>query len=128
MRAIAFVFFMLMVASGAMAASDEKPDPAVCKADLKTWSGQSTETLTIDQINTRMNEMVACAAESHQHRHSHNKVRAYLDEFYRTRTELANRAFEFIKSHDLGAKFYEEKNEVSAEIAGNGAERKTLNK
>jgi hypothetical protein len=45
MRAIAFVFFMLMAASAAMAASDEKPAPAVCKADLKTWSGQNTETL-----------------------------------------------------------------------------------
>lgn len=128
MRTLAFVFFMLMVASGVVAASDERPAPAVCKADLKTWSGQNTQTLTIDQINTRMNEMVACAAEAHQHRHRHNTVRAYLDEFYRTRTELANRAFEFIKSHDLGAKFYEEKNEVNAEIAGNGTERKSLNK
>lgn len=128
MRAIAFVSFMLMAASGARAASDQKPAPAVCKADLKIWSGQNTETLTIDQINTRMNEMLGCAAEAHQHRHSHNTVRAYLDEFYRTRTELANRAFEFIKSHGLGAKFYEEKNEVNAEIAGDGAERKTLNK
>jgi hypothetical protein len=124
MRTFALLFFMLMAASGAMAAPDEKPVPAACKADLKTWSAQKTETLTIDQINTRMNEMVACAAEAHQHRHSHKKVHAYLDEFYRTHTELADRAFDFIKSHDLGAKFYEEKNEVNGEIAANRVEGK----
>ncbi|MFZ3332186.1 MAG: hypothetical protein WA197_16245, partial [Candidatus Acidiferrales bacterium] len=107
MRTLSFAVFVL--ASSVMAATDQTPGPAVCKADLKAWSAQDTKTLTIDQINTRMNEMVACAKEAHQHRHSHKKVRAYLDEFYRTHTELADRAFDFIKSHDLGAKFYEEK-------------------
>jgi len=122
MRALSFAVFVLTLASSVMAAPDEKPVPAVCKADLKAWSAQETKTLTIDQINIRMNEMVACAKEAHQHRHSHKKVRAYLDEFYRTHTELADRAFDFIKSHDLGAKFYEEKNEVNGEIAANRAE------
>lgn len=119
MRTLSFTFFVLVVASGLMAAPDPKPTPAVCKADLKSWSGSKTETLTIDQIMTRMNEMFACADDAHQH-HSDKKMRAYLDEFYRTHTELANRAFDFIENHDLKAKFYEEKNGTRSESASNG--------
>jgi hypothetical protein len=87
MRLLALVFFVLTIASSASAAPDSepKPIPAVCKADLKSWSAQKTETLTIEQIDTRMNEMVACADEAHHHHHSDKKMRAYLDEFYRTR-------------------------------------------
>jgi hypothetical protein len=126
MRTLALTFFVLTVASGAMAAPDPKPapTPAVCKADLKAWSGSKTDTLTIEQIDTRMNEMVACADEAHHHHHSDKKMRAYLDEFYRTHSEPASRAFDFIVSHDLGAKFYEEKNGVSGETASNRHEEK----
>lgn len=119
MRTLAFTFFVLTVASGAMSAPEPKPTPAVCKADLKAWSGSKTRTLTIEQIKTRMSEMVACAAEARHHDHSDKKMRAYLDEFYRTRSELADRAFDFIVTHDLQAQFYEEKNGVSRESASN---------
>jgi len=88
-----------------MAAPDEKPTPAVCKADLKAWSGSKTETLTVDQIMTRMNELFACADASKKHE---KRMRAYLDEFYRTHSELANRAFDFITRHDLKGQFDEE--------------------
>jgi len=78
------MFFVLTVAAPAMAVSpDVKPTPAVCKADLKEWSGQKTETLTIAQISERMNMMVACADEAHHHHHSDMKTRAYVDEFNR---------------------------------------------
>jgi hypothetical protein len=124
MRTLSFAVFVLTLASSVMAAPDQKPAPAVCKADLKTWSAQKTETLTIEQINTRMNEMVACADEAHQHRHSHRKMSAYLDEFYRTRSELANRAFDFIARHDLRGQFAEQENGMSGESASNRAAEK----
>lgn len=125
MRALAFTLFVLTIASGATAApgSESKPTPAVCKADLKAWSGSKTETLTIEQISTRMNEMFACADEAHHH-HSDKKMWAYLDEFYRTHSELANRAFDFIKRHDLEGQFGEEENGVSRESASNSAAEK----
>jgi hypothetical protein len=126
MRTLAFTFFVLTVASGAMAAPDSepKPTPAVCKADLKAWSAQKTETLTIPQIDTRMTEMVACAVEARSHRHSDKKMHAYLDEFYRTHSELANRAFDFIQRRDLQGQFGEEENGVSRENASNTAAEK----
>jgi hypothetical protein len=62
---LSLAFFVLTVASTAMAAPDTKPTLAVCKADLKAWSAQKTETLTIQEIDTRMNEMIACADEAH---------------------------------------------------------------
>jgi hypothetical protein len=124
---LAFTFFILTITSGAMAAPEPKPTPAVCKADLKVWSGSKTESLTIEQIMARMNEMVACADEAHRHHRSDKKMRAYLDEFYRTHSELANRAFDFIESHNLKAKFYEEKNGVSGE-SGESASNRTEEK
>jgi len=124
MRMLLFAVFALTLASGAMAAPDQKPNSAVCKADLKAWSGSKTETLTIEQISTRMNEMVACAVEAHQHRHSDKKMHAYLDEFYRTHSELANRAFDFITRHDLQGQFGEEENGVSRESASNRVDEK----
>lgn len=113
-------------ATGATAAPDSepKPTPAVCKADLKAWSAQKTESLTIGQIDTRMTEMVACADEAHHHHHSDKKMWAYLDEFYRTHTELANRAFDFITRHDLQGQFGEEENGVSHESASIRADEK----
>lgn len=107
-----------------MAAPDQKPTSTVCKADLKAWSAQKTETLTIEQIDTRMSEMVACADEVHHRHHGDKKMHAYLDEFYRTHSELANRAFDFIKRHDLQGQFGEEENGVSRESASNKVEGK----
>jgi hypothetical protein len=89
---------------------EAKPTPAVCKADLKEWSVQKTETLTLDQINERMNMMVACADEAHHHRHRDERTMAYLNEFYRVHAELANRTFDFITRHNLKAQFDEEEN------------------
>jgi hypothetical protein len=107
-KALSLTFLVLTVAWVAMGAPETKPTPAVCKTDLKTWSAQKTETLTISEIDERMTEMVACADEAHHHRRSDKKVRAYLDEFYRTHSELANRTFDFITRHDLQAQFGEE--------------------
>ena len=113
MKILSFMFFMLMLMAPAMAAPPEvKPTPAVCKADLKEWSAQKTEMLTIEQIFERMNMMVACADEAHHHHHSDKKTYAYLDEFYRIHTELANRTFEFITRHNLRSQFDEEENGV----------------
>jgi hypothetical protein len=84
MRTLLFALFVLMVASGVMAAPEQTPTPAVCKADLKAWSKSKLESLSIEQIKTRMNEMVACADETHHHHHSDKQVLMYLDEFYRT--------------------------------------------
>jgi len=94
--------------------TETKPTPSVCKADLKEWSVQKTETLTLDQINERMNTMVACADEAHHHRRSDKITMAYLNEFYRVHTELANRTFNFITRHNLKAQFDEEENGVAS--------------
>lgn len=113
MRTLALTFFVLVNASGSMAAPDSKPTPAVCKADLKAWSGSGpaskTETLTLEQLQTRMNEMVACADEAHM--------------FYRTHSELAQRAFDFIVRHDLGGQFKEEENGASENASNRGEEK-----
>jgi hypothetical protein len=112
MRTLSFALFVLVVASGATAAPEAKPTPAVCKADLKAWSGSGpeskTETLTLGQLQTRMNEMVACADEANQHWHSEKRVLMYLDVFYRTHSQLADRALDFITNHNLRDQFYEE--------------------
>jgi hypothetical protein len=111
MKTLSFLVFFLTIASGTMAAPPEaKPAKAVCKAELKEWSAQKTETLTIDQILERMHTMVACADEAHHHRHSEKKTFAYLNEFYRVHTELANRTFDFITRHNLKTQFDEEEN------------------
>lgn len=110
MKTPSSLVLFLMLATGAVAAPDPTPTPAVCKADLKAWAASKTETLTIEQINERMNTMFACADEAHHHRHRDKKVRIYLDEFYRVHTELANRTFDFITKHGLEAQFREEEN------------------
>ncbi len=111
MKTQSFLFLFLTIASGAMAAPPVvKPTLAVCKVDLKEWSQQKTDTLTITQLNDRMNIMFACADLSKKHE---KQVRAYLGEFYRTHAELANRAFDFITRHGLAEQFGEEENRVS---------------
>ena len=124
MRTLLFALFVLMVASGVVAAPKQTPAPAVCKADLKVWSKSKLESLTIEQIKTRMNEMVACADETHHHHHSDKQVLMYLDEFYRTHTELAERAFDFIANHNLDDQFYTEEGEARNESASNKPEEK----
>jgi hypothetical protein len=124
MRTLLFALFVLMVASGVMAAPEQTPTPAVCKADLKAWSKSKLESLTIEQIKTRMNEMVACADETHHHHHSDKQVLMYLDEFYRTHSELADRAFDFIVNHNLRDQFYAEEGEARNESASNGPDEK----
>ncbi|HEY6466123.1 MAG TPA: hypothetical protein VIY69_09035 [Candidatus Acidoferrales bacterium] len=121
MKVLPLCVFALMFGSAAIAQSQPTPKPAVCKADLKAWSGQKTDTLTINQIMDRMNEMYACADEAHHHRRSDKRVRSYLDEFYRIHTELADRAFDFLDNHGLKEQFTEEEN-------GNIAEAQTDSK
>lgn len=124
MRTLLFALFVLMAASGVMAAPEQTPTPAVCKADFKAWSKSKLESLSIEQIKTRMNEMVACADETHRHRRSDKQVRMYLDEFYRTHTELAERAFDFIVNHDLRNQFYAEEGAARNETASNKLDEK----
>jgi hypothetical protein len=119
MRISVLALLVLVVASGVTAAPEQTPTRAVCKADFKAWSKSSLESLTIDQIKTRMNEMVACADEAHHHHHSDKQVQMYLDEFYRTHAELADRAFDFIVNHNLRDQFYAEEGEARKESASN---------
>jgi hypothetical protein len=91
-----------------MAAPDDpKPTPAVCKADLKAWSAQKTENLTVKELDQRMTEMYACAEQAKKHE---KQMRIFLDEFYRNHGELSSRAFDFITRHDLQGQFGEEEN------------------
>lgn len=124
MRTLLLTLFVLMAASGVTAAPEQTPTTAACKADLKAWSKSKLESLTIEQIKTRMSEMVACADETHHHRHSDKQVQMYLDEFYRTHTELADRAFDFIVNHNLRDQFYAEEGEARNESASNKPEEK----
>ena len=124
MRVLLFALFVLMAASGVMAAPEQTPTPATCKADLKAWSKSKLESLTIDQIKARMNEMVACADEAHHHHHSDKQVQTYLDEFYRTHAELADRAFDFIVNHNLRDQFYAEEGAARNQSASNRPDEK----
>jgi hypothetical protein len=125
MKTFSVVLFLLTVVSGAMAAQESNLTPTVCKADLKSWSASKTEILTIEQINERMNTMFACADEAGHHRHNDKKMLAYLEEFYRVHSELANRAFDFITKHGLQAQFGQEENGQSKpQVALNKADRK----
>ena len=110
LRTLSFVFVFLTLSSGAAAAPELKPSPAVCKADLRAWSVSEAKTLTITELNEHMNVMFACAELSKKHQ---NQVRAYLDEFYRTHAELADRAFNFITRHGLTEQFGAEENGTS---------------
>src|ERR1700722_1332441 len=92
-----------MVAQGSDSTPTPKPSLAVCKADLKMWSADKTETLSIDQIFERMNMMVACGDEAKKAKKKDKEVMKYLYEFYRTHAELGNRTLDFIKKHDLSA-------------------------
>jgi hypothetical protein len=129
MKTTLVAIWLLLTVSSAIAQNnatpepEPKPTPAVCKADLKAWSAQKTETLTIKEIDVRMNEMVACANEASRHWHSYKQVHSYLDEFYRTHAELADRTFDFITRHDLQQQFGEEEN-GSSQSASSGTEEK----
>src|SRR6266480_885700 len=79
----------------------------------------------LNQINERMNMMVACADEAHRHRRSDKRTMAYLNEFYRVHAELANRTFDFITRHNLKAQFDEEENGVA--IAAKQRQKRTRN-
>ena len=117
MKTLSLVILVLAFESNARAAQDStdpKPSLTVCKADLKTWSGEKTETLRIDQIFERMNMMVACGDQAKKAKKKDKEVLAYIDEFYRTHAELGNRSLDFIKRHDLSAQFREEENGVNA--------------
>jgi hypothetical protein len=105
MRTLSLIFFVLTLASCAIAAPEASPSLTTCKSDLKAWSVQKTEALTIKQLNEHMNEMFACAQETKKHE---KQMRTFLDEFYRTHSELADRAFDFITRHDLQGQFGEE--------------------
>jgi len=71
-----------------------------------------------------MNEMVACADETHHHHHSDKQVLMYLNEFYRTHSELADRAFDFIVNHNLRDQFYAEEGAARNETVSNKPEQK----
>jgi hypothetical protein len=87
------MFAFLAIAIPIMAATPAvKPTQAACKANLKEWSQQKTEMRTIAELQERMNTMIACADVAKKHE---KQARSYLDEFYRTHAELANRAFDF---------------------------------
>jgi len=112
MKRLLLVLAILTVAVRTLAAPPEaKPTLSACKMNLKEWSQQKTETLTITELNERMNIMFACADQSKKHE---KQVRAYLGEFYRTHSELANRAFDFITRHGLAEQFGAEENGTSS--------------
>jgi hypothetical protein len=119
MKPLLIVILALIATSGTMAAQGSgstptpKPSLAVCKADLKMWSADKTETLSIDQMFERMNMMVACGDEAKKEKKKDKEVMKYLYEFYRTHAELGNRTLDFIKKHDLSAQFREEENGVN---------------
>lgn len=119
MRTLLLVILVLVAASSAVArqGADSPPTPkpslAVCKADLKLWSADKTETLSIDQIFERMNMMVACGDEAKKAKKKDKEVMSYLYEFYRTHAELGNRTLDFIKRHDLSTQFREEENGIN---------------
>jgi hypothetical protein len=103
MKRLLLVLAVLVITTPLVAAPPEaKPTPTACKADLKEWSQQKTETLTITELRDRMSTMVACADVAKKHQ---KQARSYLDEFYRTHAELANRAFNFITRHGLADQF-----------------------
>ena len=114
MKTLSLAILVLTFASNATARQESnstpKPSQAVCKADLKAWSAEKTETLTIDQIFERMNIMVACGDEAKKAKKKDKEVMAYLYEFYRTHAELGTRTLNFIERHDLQAQFREEEN------------------
>jgi hypothetical protein len=68
MKRLSLAFSVLAVAAPMVAASPEaKPAPTACKANLKEWSQQKTETLTLMQLNEGMNMMFACAELAKKH-------------------------------------------------------------
>jgi hypothetical protein len=121
MMKMLLVILVLSVASTTIVAQESNstsaPSLTVCKADLKTWSAVKTDTLTIDQIFERMNVMVACGDEAKKANKKDKEVLAYVYEFYRTHSELGNRALDFIKGHDLEAQFRQEANGAAAQSA-----------
>src|SRR5580658_4594346 len=113
MKTLFLVILVLTVAPSVMAGQDSpapKPSLAVCKANLRTWSAEKAETLTIDQIFENMNAIVACADEAKKAKKKDREVMTYLNEFYRRQAELGTRTIRFIDRHDLSAQFREEEN------------------
>ena len=117
MKTLFLAILVWAVASSTMAAQNSTPTPkpnlAVCKADLKAWSAEKTEPLSNDQIFERMHMMLACGDEAKRAKKKDKEVLAYVYEFYRTHSELGNRALDFITRHDLQAQFREEENGVN---------------
>jgi hypothetical protein len=114
MKTYILLFMVLLAAVSAKATPPEvKPSPSSCKSNLKDWSQQKTQALTITQLTEHMDMMYACAAQSKKHE---KKMQAYLDEFYRTHTELADRAFDFIMNHGLVQQFGVEENGVTTAL------------
>jgi hypothetical protein len=117
MKALLLAILVLAATPSTMAAqepdSTPKPNLAVCKANLKAWSAEKLEVLTMDQIFERMNMMVACGDEAKNEKKKYKEVMAYLYEFYRTHAELGNRTLHFIDRHDMSAQFREEENGTS---------------
>ncbi|HTU33977.1 MAG TPA: hypothetical protein VMF66_09260 [Candidatus Acidoferrum sp.] len=107
MKALSLAFVVLTFTSGAIAAPEPRPSPAVCKADLKAWSAQETGTLTIRELQDRMDEMYACAEQSQK---DEKQTLRYLNEFYCNDAELAGRSYDFIMRHGLQKQFGKEEN------------------
>jgi len=123
MKSALLIFLFLLVTPKILVAQehDSTPTPApslsACKVSLKTWSSEKIETLTLDQLFERMHTLVACADGAKKAKKKTKVVASYLDEFYRTHTELANRTFDFIRRHDLQVEFTNEENSRSRDTA-----------
>jgi hypothetical protein len=116
MKTLFLVILVLTFAPSVMAGQDSpapKPSLVLCKADLKTWAAEKTETLTIDQIFEGMKTIVACGDEAKKAKKKDREVMTYLNEFYRRQAELGTRTIRFIDRHDLSAQFREEENGVN---------------
>jgi hypothetical protein len=119
MKTLSLIILVLAFASSVMAGQEPdstltpKPSLALCKADLKAWAAEKTETLTIDQIFESMKTIVACGDEAKKAKKKDKEVMTYLNEFYRRQAELGTRTIRFIDRHDLSAQFREEENGVN---------------
>jgi hypothetical protein len=121
MKSALIILLFLLVTPKILVAQERDLTPApslsVCKISLKTWSSEKIEVLSLDQLFERMHTLVACADGAKKAKKKTKVVSAYLDEFYRTHTELANRTFDFIRRHDLQVEFTNEENSKSRDTA-----------
>ena len=118
----ALIIFLFVLVTPKISVAQERdlspaPSTSVCKLSLKAWSSEKIEMLTLDQLFERMHILVACADGAKKAKKKTKVVSAYLDEFYRTHTELANRTFDFIRRHDLQVEFTNEENSRSRDTA-----------